>query len=78
MYVGIDLAAAPLGASLTLLESAAPDASRQRLSSLGLRVGTKFRLLQRTAGGGRVALVGGSRIALGADLLKQLRAEVAR
>lgn len=76
MYVGIDLASAPLRTNLTLLESGAPQSHRQRLSSLGLRTGTTFSLLQKTAGGGRVALVGGSRIALGARLLKQLRAEV--
>jgi ferrous iron transport protein A len=74
MYVGTDLASAPLNTSLTLVE--APESSRQRLSSLGLRVGTPFTLIQRTAGGGRVALVTGSRIALGASLLGQLRAEV--
>ena len=78
MYVGIDLASAPLNTNLTLLESDAPESHRQRLSSLGLRVGTRFSLSQRTAGGGRVVLVAGSRIALGARLLKQLRAEIAR
>lgn len=77
MYVGTDLARAPLGTHLTLLDSPAPESVCQRLSSLGLRVGTRFSLLQKTAGGGRVALVNGSRIALGADLLCQLRAEVA-
>lgn len=76
MYVGIDLSAAPLHTELTLVESDAPDSSRQRLSSLGLRVGTRFSLLQKTAGGGRVVLVGGSRIALGSQLLTHLRAEV--
>jgi Fe2+ transport system protein FeoA len=78
MYVGTDLASAPLGTNLTLLDSGVPEGSRQRLSSLGLRVGTRFTLLQKTAGGGRVALVGGSRIALGSQLLAQLRAEVAQ
>lgn len=74
MYVGSDLANAPLNTDLTLVE--APDSSRQRLSSLGLRVGTPFALIAKTAGGGRVALVAGSRIALGSSLLHQLRAEV--
>ena len=78
MYVGMDLASAPLHTSLTLLSSDAPEGSRARLASLGLRVGTRFSLLQKTAGGGRVVLVGGSRIALGSALLRQLRAEVAR
>jgi Fe2+ transport system protein FeoA len=75
MHVGIDLASAPLHTNLTLVD--APDSHRQRLSSLGLRVGTRFSLLSRTAGGGRVALVTGSRIALGSSLLTQLRVDVA-
>ncbi|HEY3337533.1 MAG TPA: ferrous iron transport protein A [Propionicimonas sp.] len=74
MYVGTDLGSAPLHTNLTLVE--APESSRQRLSSLGLRVGTPFTLIAKTAGGGRVALVTGSRIALGSSLLHQLRAEV--
>lgn len=74
MYVGTDLGRAPLHTNLTLID--APESSRQRLSSLGLRVGTPFTLIAKTAGGGRVALVTGSRIALGSSLLHQLRAEV--
>jgi Fe2+ transport system protein FeoA len=50
---------------------------RQRLSTLGLREGATFRLLTRTIGGGRIALIAGSRIALGSDLVRQLRARVA-
>lgn len=76
MYVGTDLASAPLHTSLTLVD--APDGYRQRLSSLGLRVGARFSLLSRTAGGGRVALVAGSRIALGSTLLPQLHVDVVR
>ena len=75
MYVGTDLASAPLDTNLTLVE--APESYRQRLSSLGLRVGAGFSLLSKTAGGGRVALVSGSRIALGSSLLTELRVEVA-
>jgi len=75
MYVGTELASAPLQTSLTLVD--APDSCRQRLSSLGLRVGTRFSLLSKTAGGGRVALVSGSRIALGSSLLAALRVDVA-
>jgi ferrous iron transport protein A len=74
----MDLAAAPLHTELTLLASDAPESSRQRLSSLGLRVGSRFSLLQKTAGGGRVVLVGGSRIALGSQLLGHLRAEAVK
>ena len=76
MYVGTELGSAPLHTALTLV--AAPDSHRQRLSSLGLRVGTRFSLLSKTAGGGRVALVTGSRIALGSSLLADLRVDVAR
>ena len=74
MYAATDLRSAPLHTDLTLVD--APESSRQRLSSLGLRVGTPFTLIAKTAGGGRVALVTGSRIALGSSLLHQLRAEV--
>lgn len=77
MYVGIDLARAPLRTNLTLVDADTPESSRQRLSSLGLRVGTRFSLISKTAGGGRVALVAGSRIAIGSSLLPLLRAEVA-
>ena len=73
MYVGSDLASAPLHTALTLVH--APDSCRQRLSSLGLRIGAHFSLVSRTTGGGRVALVAGSRIALGFTLLSQLRVE---
>ena len=76
MYVGTDLASAPLHTSLTLVD--APDDYRQRLSSLGLRVGARFSLVSRTTGGGRVALIAGSRIALGSTLLPRLRVDVAR
>ena len=74
MYVGSELASAPLHTALTLVH--APDTCRQRLSSLGLRIGARFSLVSRTTGGGRVALVAGSRIALGSTLLSQLRVEV--
>ncbi len=78
MYVGIELGKAPLNTDLTLVRADAPEQQRERLSALGLRVGSRFSLLHRTAGGGRVVLVGGSRIALGSGVLNQLRAEVAR
>ena len=68
------MASAPLHTALTLVH--APDSCRQRLSSLGLRIGAPFSLVSRTTGGGRVALVAGSRIALGSTLLAQLRVEL--
>lgn len=71
------LSSAPLDTPLTLVAvEATPDHAR-RLSTLGIREGSQLRLLTRTIGGGRIALVAGSRIALGSDLVRLLRAEVA-
>ena len=77
MTSGIALASAPLDTPLTLVDVAGPAANRRRLASLGLREGVPFRLLTRTIGGGRILLVGGSRIALGRELVQLLRAEAA-
>jgi Fe2+ transport system protein FeoA len=76
MYVGVPLAEAPLGTVLTLTEAAIEPGSAHRLASFGLRVGSEFSVLSRTAGGGRVVLVSGSRVAVGKPLLTGLRAEV--
>jgi ferrous iron transport protein A len=76
MTCSMDLASAPLGASLTLLGTDQL-AHGRRLATLGLREGSTFRLLTRTLGGGRIVLVAGSRIALGRDLVRQLRATAA-
>ena len=46
------------------------------MAALGLRRGTELVLLQATAGGGRLASVAGSRIALGPGVLCQLRVEL--
>jgi Fe2+ transport system protein FeoA len=78
MYVGIDLAKAPLDTPLTLIAAETDAGVKQRLASLGLRPGAGFSLVSRTSGGGRVALVAGSRIALGKSLLPKLHAEVLR
>lgn len=72
MTSGMDLGSAPLGEPLTLLR--VEDPLHGRLVTLGLREGVAFRLLTRTVGGGRILLVGGSRIALGRDLVRRLRA----
>jgi Fe2+ transport system protein FeoA len=78
MTPGMDLASAPLDTPLTLLGvGVGASTSRQRLATLGLREGASFRLLTRTIGGGRIVLVGGSRIALSRDLVRLLRAEAA-
>jgi Fe2+ transport system protein FeoA len=76
MTTALDLASAPLDTPLTLVSVDASE-HRQRLSTLGLREGASFRLLTRTVGGGRIALIAGSRIALGSDLVRRLRAKVA-
>jgi ferrous iron transport protein A len=76
MYVRVSLADAPLGTPLTLTEAAIEPGSARRLASFGLRVGSRFSLLSRTAGGGRVVLVAGSRVAVGKPLLSGLLAEV--
>lgn len=77
MTLALDLASAPLDTNLTLGSVDGAIEHRQRLRTLGLREGASFRLLSRTSGGGRIALIAGSRIALGSDLVRQLRAEVA-
>ena len=74
--MGINLAKAPLRAPLTLVNAGSDDAVSRRLAALGLRIGSDFSLISKTAGGGRVALVAGTRIALGKSLLHELRARV--
>ncbi|MBN9107063.1 MAG: ferrous iron transport protein A [Propionibacteriaceae bacterium] len=76
MYVGVGLDRAPIGTALTLVEADIDAAPAHRLASFGLRVGSGFSVLSRTAGGGRVVLVAGSRVAVGRSLLAGLRAEV--
>ncbi len=77
MHTGQSLSGAPLNTPLTLVSVAASPDHAHRLSTLGIREGSQLRLLTRTIGGGRIALVAGSRIALGSDLVRLLRAEVA-
>lgn len=73
--MGIMLWQAPLDTELRL-DDGVPEGLQRRLTSFGLRRGVEFRLVQRTAGGGRVAVVNGSRVALGASVLRDLRVEV--
>ena len=75
MAACLTLADAPLRTPLTLVDATAPEHTRRRLSALGLRRGVTLVLLQATTGGGRIASVAGSRIALGRDLLGSLVAE---
>ena len=73
----MDLASAPFGKPLTLVAVDGATENRRRLATLGLREGASIRLLTRTIGGGRIILVGGSRIALSRELVRQLRAQAA-
>jgi len=77
MVERMSLAEAPLRIPLTLVDADAPAEVRRRLAALGLRRGAPVTLIQRTAGGGRLAVVAGSRIALGKSLLSQVHADVA-
>lgn len=69
------LAQAPLNTPLVLLDTGR-DVLGRRLTGFGLRAGSRLVLAQRTAGGGRIAVVGGSRVALGSSVLRELRVEV--
>lgn len=66
---------APLQVALRLQDATGAKAGR-RLAALGLRRGAELTLLHRTSGGGRVALVAGTRLALGPGVLKQVLVEV--
>jgi Fe2+ transport system protein FeoA len=76
MPTSIRLLDAPSLQPLVLDHSRVTPAMRRRLSTLGLRSGTDFTILQKTSSGGRIALVGESRIALGKDICRQLLVEV--
>lgn len=77
MNRGIELSKAPLQTPLTLIRADVDLGASQRLRALGLRVGSSFSVISKTAGGGRVVQVAGSRVAVGRTLLAGLRAEVA-
>ena len=67
---------APLNVALVLHPVGAPRATQRRLQTLGLRHGARLQVLGKTVGGGRVAQVGETRVALGASLCRELRVEV--
>ncbi len=77
MRESLTLAAAPLGTPLILTGVHPDHTTARRLASLGLRRGTRVALVQRLAGGGRIVSVAGGRVAVDADVLAQLPAEVA-
>lgn len=74
--MGMTLDRAPFGARLTVCDAAGTGSSQRRLAALGLRRGAEVILLHSTAGGGRLARIGGSRIALGPAVLRQLLVEL--
>jgi len=71
--VATSLARAPIGIDLRVIGAVGPTALTRRLSELGLRVGSHVRCVQKTAGGGRIIDVAGSRIALGRDVLDSVQ-----
>jgi ferrous iron transport protein A len=76
--VATSLARAPIGIELRVVGAAGPTALTRRLAELGLRTGSHVRCVQRTAGGGRIIDVAGSRIALGRDVLESVQTVEAR
>ena len=67
---------APLNVALVLRPVGAPRATQRRLQTLGLRHGVRLQVVCKTFGGGRVARVGETRVALGASLCRELQVEV--
>lgn len=65
----------PLGATMTLVATVVAEDVARRLAELGLRKGATLSCTQRTAGGGRIIAVDGSRIALGRDLVRAIEVE---
>lgn len=64
---------APLGAALTVIAVAADARALRRLAELGVRPGVKVSVLRRTAGGGRIVSVAGSRVALDATTARAIQ-----
>ena len=60
----MNLITCPTGADVEIASVTVPDAARLRLQEIGLRVGGRVRVTQRTAFGARVVAVGGTRLAL--------------
>ncbi|MDR1767345.1 MAG: ferrous iron transport protein A [Propionibacteriaceae bacterium] len=68
---------APLHTELTMGCAEQPEELSHRLACLGLRPGARVKLLGRTSGGGRMAQVGQSRVAIGSQLCRSLVVDVA-
>jgi ferrous iron transport protein A len=72
------LADAPARTPLTLVTCLIDTSLRTRLATLGLRTGSPLEVVLRTAGGGRVVSVAGSRIAMDRSVLQQLHVKRAQ
>lgn len=68
------LASCPVEEQRVLLRAEGDLRMRRRLAALGLRRGAPVTLMMRTAGGGAVVSVAGSRIALDRSMLRSLYA----
>lgn len=68
----LTLAAAPVGTPFTLASTDVERPQARRLATMGMRVGAPLRVLGKTAGGGRIVDVAGSRIALDRGVAAQL------
>lgn len=64
MPAAFGLDRAHLGVPVTLVAVDSPEPVRRRMAEMGLRVGARVTVIQRTAGGGRLLGVAGSRIAV--------------
>ncbi len=73
--VALTLDRSPLGTMLTLVAAGASEEVVRRLAELGLRRGATLSCTRRTAGGGRIVAVDGSRVALGRDLVRAIEVE---
>lgn len=60
----MQLGAGPANTDLEVTAVTVPDDARLRLREIGVRVGARVRVTQRTAFGGRVIAVAGTRVAL--------------
>lgn len=66
-----------MGAVATVTGAPATDPSvRRRLAEMGLRSGARITLGPRTAGGGRIIHVNGTRVALGRELVRTVTVAV--
>lgn len=72
----VSLQDAPVGVELAFIRVEGDPPMCRRLSALGFRRGAPVSVVQRVVGGGRVISVAGSRIALGAPVLRQAFAEL--